>query len=311
MEGVQRAGHNFGRDNDKVIKCTRSGTEDTDRKDHLDEQAMIARTGHQKIPQPGWLHKGRDTNNYHRTEHCNYRGHLTYQKEVKQNRERTQRKNYHLQAKMVRMKKTSSKRGPQGKEPPLSARRMTRIEQAAREAKSTFLMKVDTKGKTTIKRWEREINNARRGKSWSQITQEAGGIRDPGATQPRITLYHRTVEEAWRTKMLIGKMCAARSETNRTESKEQKKERTGIRNRLSNLEAGVKRLAEEQKRQQEKLERMAGQFHLYLRYVHHIDITPADRNGTPTSIRKLRLVEQREENAARQEGDEEHPINLD
>jgi hypothetical protein len=164
---------------------------------------------------------------------------------VKRNRERTQRNNYHLQAKMVSMKKTSRKRGPQGKEPPLSAQRMTRIEQVAREAKSTFLMKVCTKEKTTIKRWEREINNIRRGKSWSQITQEARGIREPGATQPRITLYHRMVEEAWRTKMLIGKMCAAQSETNRTESKEQKKESKGILNRLSNLEAGVKRLVEE------------------------------------------------------------------
>jgi hypothetical protein len=42
---------------------------------------------------------------------------------------------------------------------------MTRIEQVAREAKSTFLMKVDTKGKTIIKRWEGKINNARSKKS--------------------------------------------------------------------------------------------------------------------------------------------------
>jgi hypothetical protein len=74
---------------------------------------------------------------------------------------------------------------------------------------------------------------------------------------------------------------------------------------------GVKRLVEDQKRQQEKLERMVGQFHLYLRYVHHIDITPTDSNGTPTCIRKLRLVEQREEDATQQKGDAEHPINLD
>ena len=42
---------------------------------------------------------------------------------------------------------------------------MTRIKQAARESKSTFLMKIDTKGKKIIKRWEGEINNARMGKS--------------------------------------------------------------------------------------------------------------------------------------------------
>lgn len=187
---------------------------------------------------------------------------------------------------------------------------MTRIEQAARDARSTFLTKVDTKGKTIIKRWEGEINDARKGKAWSTLTQEAGGIRDLGTTQSRITIYHKTMEEAWRTKLLIGKMCANRGETNRTDTKEQKK-RTGILNRLSNLEMGVKRLVEDQKRQQEKLERMAGQFHLYLRYVHHIDITPADSNGTLACIINLRLVEQREEDATHQKGDVEHPINLD
>jgi hypothetical protein len=56
---------------------------------------------------------------------------------------------------------------------------------------------------------------------------------------------------------------------------------------------------------------MARKFHLYLHYVHHIDITPTDRNGTPACIRKLRLVEQGEGDVAQQEGDEEHPINLD
>ena len=279
------------RNNDKIIKRTHSGTEDTDGQDHLEEQAMIARMR----PQPGWLHKGKDTKIYHITRHRNYRGHLTYQKGVKWNRERTQRKNHHLQVKMVRMKKTSSKRGPQGKEPPQSIRQKTRIKHVAKEAKSTFHTKIDTKGKKIIKIWEGEINNASRGKASSTLTQEARGIRDPKATQSRLTLYHRTVEEAWRTKMLIGKMCADRGETNRTETKEKKKERTGILNHLSNLEVGVKRLVEDQKRQQEKLERMAGQFHLYLRHVHHIDITPADINGTPGCIRKLRLVEHKEE----------------
>ena len=110
--------------------------------------------------------------------------------------------------------------------------------------------------------------------------------------------------------MLIGKMCADWKETNKTETRDQKKVLTGILNRLSNLEASAKRLAEDQQSQQEKMERLTGQFHLYLRYVHHIDITPTNRNGTPTSIIKIRLVEQREENEARKDGDEEHPINL-
>ena len=111
--------------------------------------------------------------------------------------------------------------------------------------------------------------------------------------------------------MLIGKMCADRGETNRMETKEKKKESTGILNRLNNLEMGVKRLVEDKKIIQEKLEKMAGQFHLYLRYVHHIDITLADSNGTPTCIRNLRLVEQTEEDVEQQKGDTEHPINLD
>jgi hypothetical protein len=119
------------------------------------------------------------------------------------------------------------------------------------------------------------------------------------------------MEEAWRTKMLIGKMCVDQKETNKTENMDQKKVLTGILNHLSNLEASAKRLAEDQQRQQEKMERLTGQLHLYLRYVHHIDITPTDRNGTPTCIRKICLVEQREENEARKDGNEEHPINLD
>jgi hypothetical protein len=53
------------------------------------------------------------------------------------------------------MKKTHSKRGPQGKEPSTSTQRITRMEKASREAKGTFLMKVDPKGKAIINRWER------------------------------------------------------------------------------------------------------------------------------------------------------------
>jgi hypothetical protein len=188
---------------------------------------------------------------------------------------------------------------------------LTIIEQVAREEKSTFLKQVDIRGNMTIKRWEREINNSHRGKAWTKLTQEVGGIRDPGATHPRTNLYHMTMEEVRRTKMLTGKMCADRRETNMKETREHKKVLTSILNHLSNLEVGEKILVENQRSQQEKLERMAGKFQLYLRYVHHIDITPADRNGTPTCIRKIHLVEQREENGTKQEGDEYHPINLD
>jgi hypothetical protein len=212
---------------------------------------------------------------------------------------------------MVRRKNTQSKRGPQGEELPTSARKITRMEQAAREAKGTFLEQVDTKGKEVIDRWEREVNTKRQGKAWAELIQEADGIRDPGATQPRKTLYHKTVEEAWRTKMLISKLRADKNETSRVENRGHKKELTEILSRLSNLEASARRIAEDQRNQSEKMERLAGQFQLYLRYVHHMDITPADRRGTPACIRKMRTVEQKKENEARKEGDESHPILLD
>jgi hypothetical protein len=59
------------------------------------------------------------------------------------------------------------------------------------------------------------------------------------------------------------------------------------------------------------MERMAGQFHLYLRYVHHMDITPADRSGTPACIRKTRTVVQRDENKERKDEGKKHLIILD
>jgi len=55
---------------------------------------------------------------------------------------------------------------------------------------------------------------------------------------------------------------------------------------------------------------MASQFHLYLRYDHHMDIAPVDWSGTPTCIIKTRTVEQRKENKARKDGEERHPIIL-
>jgi hypothetical protein len=42
-----------------------------------------------------------------------------------------------------------------------------------------------------------------------------------------------------------------------------------------------------------------------------MDITPADRSGTPACIRKTCTVVQRNENEERKDGDEKHPIILD
>jgi hypothetical protein len=87
----------------------------------------------------------------------------------------------------------------------------------AREAKGTFLEQVDTKGKAFIDRWEREFNNKRRGKAWGELIKEADRIRDPGATQPRKTLYHKMVEEAWWKKMMISRLRAEKRETSKGE----------------------------------------------------------------------------------------------
>jgi hypothetical protein len=87
----------------------------------------------------------------------------------------------------------------------------------AREAKGTFLEQVDTKGKVVIDRWEREFNNKRQGKYWGELIKEADGIRDPRATQPRKTLYHKMVEEAWWKKMMISKLRDEKRETSKGE----------------------------------------------------------------------------------------------
>jgi hypothetical protein len=171
------------------------------------------------------------------------------------------------------------------------------MEQAAREAKSTFLTQVDPKGKRSSK-GGREKSTTHAGEKPGQTNPGSRRDKGPRATQPRTTLYHKTVEEAWRTKMLIGKMCADRKETNRTGY--QRTRRRCSQNSEPPQQPGGqgKKTSGGPEEPKEKMERMAGQFHLYLRYVHHIDITPADRNGTPTCIRKIRLVEQREENEA-------------
>jgi hypothetical protein len=77
------------------------------------------------------------------------------------------------------------------------------------------------------------------------------------------------------------------------------------------MEASARRIEEDERNQSEKLERLAGQFQIYLRYFHHMDVTPTDQHGTQTYIRRMRMVEQKKENAARKEGEESHPMLLD
>jgi hypothetical protein len=63
-----------------------------------------------------------------------------------------------------------------------------------------------------------------------------------------------------------------------------------IMSHLSSLETITKLLVEVEKDQKSKMEQLAAQFHLYLHYVHHMDITPADGHGAPTHIRKTRMI---------------------
>jgi hypothetical protein len=153
---------------------------------------------------------------------------------------RIQGKNCHKATEMVRMKRRHNKREPQRKEPPTSPRRVSRMKQAARDANGTFHMLVEPKGKATITRWEKEITSKCKGKSWEELIQEADWITDPRATQPRKTLYHKMVEMAWRTKMLIGKVSLERKDASLKDNKDHKKMLKEITSRLSNLEASTK-----------------------------------------------------------------------
>jgi hypothetical protein len=59
------------------------------------------------------------------------------------------------------------------------------------------------------------------------------------------------------------------------------------------------------------MERIDSQLHLYLRYVHHMDITPADGNGAPARIRKTHTVAQREESNDKAKDGKKNLIILD
>jgi hypothetical protein len=111
--------------------------------------------------------------------------------------------------------------------------------------------------------------------------------------------------------MLIGKLKADRKETNKEAIRGHKKELTKIMNRLNNLETLARGIVANQRSQNEKLERLAGQFHIYLCYVHHLDITPEDRRRTPTNIRRTCMVEKKKKKVANKEGDDSQPIILD
>jgi hypothetical protein len=56
---------------------------------------------------------------------------------------------------------------------------------------------------------------------------------------------------------------------------------------------------------------LAAQFHLYLCYVHHLDITPANGKGASAHIKKTCTVSQKEENKGQADEGKKHIIILD
>jgi hypothetical protein len=170
---------------------------------------------------------------------------------------------------------------------------------------------VTPKGKATITWWEKEIKEKRKGKAWDALTQEVNWVTDPGATQPKETLYQKTVEMAWQTKMMIGKVILKMEDARLEDNKEHKKMLNEILSRLNSLETITKLLAEVEKDQKAKMELLVAQFHLYLRYVHDIDITPSNRNGAATHIKKTRMISQKEENKGQADEGKKHIIVLD
>jgi hypothetical protein len=195
----------------------------------------------------------------------------------------------------------------EGKEVSNNSRRLTRMEQATKDAEGTFQTLVAPKGKVNITRWEKELKDKRKGKAWDALVQEADWVTDPGATQPKETLYHKTVEMAWLTKMMIGKVNSEMEEAMQEDNRENKTMLDEILRCISSMETITKLLVEVEKDQKCKLEQLATQFHLYLHYVHHMDITPVNGHGAPAQIKKTRRTSQKEDNKSQADGGKEHP----
>jgi len=75
---------------------------------------------------------------------------------------------------------------------------------------------------------------------------------------------------------------------------------------ISGLETIVKLLVEVEKNQQSKQEQVVVQFHVYLRYVHHLDITPMDGQGGLAEIRRTKPVSPKEDNKGQAGGVIDH-----
>jgi hypothetical protein len=213
------------RDKGRVIMIIRATTGKKDGSAHHYGKTMIGRTSSQQ----GTINKKRDNRNSRKQKEHNCRGYHRYKGRERKNpcevryRLSIQQRSCDRPSGMVRMKRTHRKRNPLGKEVLNSPRRVSRMEQATKDAEGTFQTLVAPKGKATITRWEKEIKEKRKGKAWDALAQEADWITDLGATQPRETLYHKTVEMAWLTKMMIGKVSSKWKKPDRRKTRNTRK----------------------------------------------------------------------------------------
>jgi hypothetical protein len=113
------------------------------------------------------------------------------------------------------MKYTTRKGIPLGDSNPKSSQKKTRIENVARDVARMYQATVPQKGKEAVENWEEDLKVERESKDKTKIAREVDWIIDTGTTPIRETLYHKTLEMVWHTKMLIGKVKADREETHR------------------------------------------------------------------------------------------------
>jgi hypothetical protein len=93
-------------------------------KGHLYGRSIIPR----RSQQPGKPNKGNITKGNHRSERRNHRGHTKHQEGMEKSGGRTQDEYHPKQEEMTRLKKTQSKRGPQGEAKPTSTWKITKVE---------------------------------------------------------------------------------------------------------------------------------------------------------------------------------------
>ena len=115
------------------------------------------------------------------------------------------------------------------------------------------------------------------------------------------------VEMAWLSMIMIKKVILEREEVRQEDNKENKKMLDEILRRISSLETITKLLVEVEKDEKSKMVWLATQFHLYLCYVHHMEITLVDGQGAPAQIRKTYTVSPKEDNKSQADDAKEHP----